>query len=147
VNFNYQEAITFDNADFRLYANCGNLIVSAKIGVGLERDADTKIINELFMSGFEIPSFDRLKDVLPNKYDDSEAQKYDNYQSLYTLQRAFQIIFHEDAEFRANSQDTRMAQDRDASGSSNENDDLAEETANEAAPQSSRSKEEIEALY
>jgi len=75
VNLNYQEAITFDNADFRLYATRFNLIVPAKIGIDLERYVDTKLINKQFMPGLEIPSAtNMLKDILPNKYDDAEAQ-------------------------------------------------------------------------
>jgi len=133
ANYNYQAAITFDNADFRLYANCVNLIVSAQIGIGLEKDADTKLINEQFMSGLPIPTTDMLKDIIPNKHDDAEAQKYDDYQSLYTLQCALMICIHEEDD------DAGMAQDGVTSSSSNGDD--------EDTPSSNWSEEDIKGLH
>ena len=49
--YNYIVGLTLDNADFRLYAKNVSLIAAGRVCLGLEKEEDTKAINDHFLAG------------------------------------------------------------------------------------------------
>ena len=80
--YNYIVGLTSDNADFHLYAKNVSLIAAGRICLGLEKEKDTKAINNHFLEGLPKPSNLFLQQVLPTKDEDRYANNFMLNQTL-----------------------------------------------------------------